>query len=82
MSCTIEERNRARGVIQELGKRSDVIGTDLIAPARDPSGRWTIEIALDTDGLPAAVVMILGEAEMTIWDVGPRQSWWHCTAVV
>jgi hypothetical protein len=82
MNCTVEQRNRARRVIQQLGERPDVIGTDLITPAVDPSGSWTIEIALDSDGLPPEIVSLLGEAEMTIRDVGPRQSWWHCTAVI
>jgi hypothetical protein len=82
MNCIIEDRNRARRVIQQLGEQPDVIGTDMISPAIDPSGRWTIEFALDADGLPPEIVSLLGDAEMTIRDVGPRQSWWHCTAVV
>ena len=82
MNCTVEQRNRARRVIQALGERSDVIGTDLISPAIDPSNSWTIEIALDSDGLPPEITSLLGEAELTIRDVGPRQSWWHCAAVV
>jgi len=82
MNCIVENRNRARRVIQELGKRPDVLGTDLVSPAIDPSGRWAIEIALDADGLPPKIVTLLAEAKMTIRDVGPRQSWWHCVAVV
>jgi len=82
MNCTVEQRNRARKVIQALGERPDVLGTDLVSPAVDPSGQWTIEIALDSDGLPPAIVSLLADAELTIRDVGPRQSWWHCVAVV
>jgi len=82
MNCTVEQRNRARRVIQALGERSDVIGTDLISPAIDPSNSWTIEIALASDGLPPEVATQLGGAELKIRDVGPRQSWWHCVAVV
>ena len=82
MNCTVEQRNRARRVIQALGERPDVIGTDLVSPAIDPSNSWTIEIALNSDGVPPAVVSLLAEAELTIRDVGPRQSWWHCVAVV
>jgi hypothetical protein len=82
MNCTVEQRNQARRVIQQLGERPDVLGSDLVSPAIDPSGSWTIEFALDSDGLPPEIVSLLGEAEMTIRDVGPRQSWWHCVAVV
>lgn len=82
MNCTVEQRNQARRVIQQLGERPDVLGSDLVSPAIDPSGRWTIEFALDSDGLPPEIVSLLGDAGMTIRDVGPRQSWWHCTAVV
>mgnify|MGYP006885848672 FL=1 len=82
MNCIVEDRNRARRVIQQLGDRPDVLGTDLVPPAIDPTGSWPIEIALDADGLPPEIVTLLAEAEMTIRDVGPRQSWWHCVAVV
>ena len=82
MNCTVEQRNQARRVIQQLNEQPDVLGTDLVSPAIDPSGRWTIEFALDADGLAPEIVSLLGNAEMTIRDVGPRQSWWHCTAVV
>lgn len=82
MNCIVEDRNRARRVIQQLGDQPDVLGTDLVSPAIDPSGSWTIEIALDADGLPPEIVALLADAEMTIRDVGPRQSWWHCVAVV
>lgn len=82
MNCAVEQRNRARRVIQTLGERPDVIGTDLVSPAIDPSNSWTIEIALDSEGLPPAIISLLAEAELTIRDVGPRQSWWHCVAVV
>ena len=82
MNCIIEDRNRARRVIQQLGEQPDVIGTDMISPAIDPSGRWTIEFALDADGVPPEIVSLLGKVEMTIRNVGPRQSWWHCVAVV
>jgi len=82
MSCHVKQRNQARRVIYQLGDHSDVIGTDLISPAINPSGRWAIEIALDTEGLPPAITQLLAQAEMTILDVGPRQSWWHCTVKV
>ena len=71
MNCIVEDLNRARRVIKHLGERPDVIGTDLVSPAIDPSGRWTIEFALDADGVPPGIVSLLGDAGMTIWDVGP-----------
>ena len=68
--------------MHHLVDRPDVLGTDLISPATDPSGQWAIEIALDTEGLPPAIIKLLAQAEMTIRDVGPRHSWWHCTVEV
>ena len=82
MNCIVEDRNRARRVIQQLGERPDVLGSDLVSPAINPSGRWTIEFALDADRLSPGIVSPLGKVEMTVRDVGPRQSWWHCVAVV
>ena len=46
MNCIVEDRDQAHWVIQELGERPDVIGTDLVSPAIDPlvggqsSSRW------------------------------------------
>ena len=82
MTCTVEQRNRARRVIQQLGDHPAVIGCDLVSPTTDPSGCWTIEIALDADGLPPEILSLLAAAELTIRDVGPRQSWWHCVVIV
>jgi len=36
MNCIVEDRDQAHWVIQELGERPDVIGTDLVSPAIDP----------------------------------------------
>ena len=82
MNCTVEQRNRARRVIQALGKRSDVIGTDLVSTAIDPSNSWTIEITFDSEELPPEITSLLGDGELTIRDVGPRQSWRGCCGLV
>mgnify|MGYP006876433321 CR=1 FL=1 len=47
MNCTVEDRDQARRVIQELGERSDGIGTDLVSPAINLSGSWTIGRSVD-----------------------------------
>ena len=82
MNCIVEDRNRARRVIQQLGERSDVIGTDLVSSTIDPSRSWTVEFALDGDGSRPDIVSLLGGARITVQDVGPQQSWWHRVAVV
>ena len=82
MNCIVEDRNRARRVIQQLGERSDVIGTDLVSSTIDPSRSWTVEFALDGDGSRPDIVSLLGDARITVQDVGPQQSWWHRVAVV
>jgi len=48
-----------------------LIGTDLISPVIDPSNSWTIEIALDSDGLLPEITSVLAEAELVIRDAIP-----------
>jgi len=81
-SCTLDERDRARAAIESIADRPDVLGTDLIDPDTDPTNRWTIEIAIDGDCVPAAIVRELADEELSIRNAAPRQSWWHCVAIV
>jgi len=49
-SCAhLDARDQARATIARLAGRPDVIGTDLVAPNADPTGRWTVEIAIEGD---------------------------------
>ena len=82
MNCIVEQRTHARRAIQQLGERPEVIETDLISPGTTSSGRWAIEIALSSEGLPPKITEILVHHELTIRHAGPRQSWWHCMAIV
>jgi|AntDeeMetagen134_2_1112570.scaffolds.fasta_scaffold07526_4 hypothetical protein len=82
MSCRLDQRDRARRVIYHLTDLPAVVDTHLIPPKVDPSGCWTIEIVVDADGLPPEVTQELGKAGLTIRQAGPRQSVWHCVAVV
>ena len=49
-----------------------VIGVDVITPSVDPTDRWTLELSLRTDGIPAVVNSILGEYGLTLTHAGPR----------
>jgi len=60
MNSIVEDCNRARRVIQQLGERPDVIGTDLVSPVINPSKSWTVEIALNSDGLRPGIASLLG----------------------
>jgi hypothetical protein len=63
MNPLVQQRKQARRVLQELSQRKDVIETDLLSPALDPSGHWAIEVSLESGGLPSGVLRTLGEAE-------------------
>lgn len=81
-NCTVEARNKARAAIETLAARPDVVAHDLIPPQTDPSDRWTVELRIDADGLPPAIVAELADRRLTLRHSGPRQSMWHCVAVV
>jgi len=82
-SCDhLDERDAARAAVARLGGRPEVIGTDLIAPDTDPTGRWTIEIAIDGDTAPPAVLQILADKGLSIYDSGPRAAGHTAVAIV
>jgi len=82
-SCDhLEARDAARAAIARLGGRPEVIGTDLICPDTDPTGRWTIEIAIDGDATPPAVLQILADEALSLIDAGPRAAGHTTVAVV
>jgi hypothetical protein len=81
-SCAhLDARDHARAAIARLSGRPDVLGTDLIAPDTDPTGKWTVEIAIDGDAVPPAVLQILADEGLSIYDAGPRAEW-HCVVAV
>lgn len=80
--CRVEARQRARNAIEALEGCPAVIGVDLVAPSVDPTDKWTLEIALETDGLPAAVNAILGQHGLWTRYARPRGSGWHAVTVV
>ena len=74
-NCIVEDQNRVRWVIQQVGERPGVLWTYILSPAIDSSNRWTIQIKLDSKRLLPEIVSLLGEAEMEIRDVEAWQSW-------
>jgi hypothetical protein len=81
-SCAhLDARDQARATIARLAGRPEVLGTDLVDPDTDPTGRWTVEIAIDADAVPPAVLQILADEGLSIYDAGPRAEW-HCLVAV
>jgi len=81
-SCQhLDDRDHARAAVARLGGRPDVLGTDLIAPDTDPTNRWTVEIAIEGDAVPPAVLRILADEGLSVIDAGPRAEW-HCVVAV
>ena len=68
-------RSRCRTAIERIGGRPDVIGTDLIPAAADPTNQYTVEIAIEGDAIPAGVLRELGQAGLDVRQAGPRADW-------
>jgi hypothetical protein len=82
-SCAhLDARDQARAAVARLGGRPDVLGTDLVDPDTDPTGKWTVEIAIEGDATPPAVLRILADEGLSILDAGPRAEWCCVVAVV
>lgn len=78
----LDARDAARAAIARLGGRPEVVATDLIAPDTDPTGRWTVEVAIDGDATPPAVLQILADEGLSLYDAGPRAAGHTAVAVV
>jgi hypothetical protein len=78
----LDHRDRARRAIRRLKDRSDVLGVDLLTPDADPTNRWTVELAIDADAVPPAVLAILADEGLSIRETGPRADWQTVVAVV
>jgi len=78
----LDERDQARAALARLGGQPEVIAADLITPDSDPLNRWTVEIAIEGDITPPAVLGILAEEGLSVHNVGPRAEWATCVAVV
>jgi len=82
-SCDhLNERDQARAAIARLGGPPEVLATDLICPDTDPTGRWTVEIAIDGNATPPAVLRILADEGLSLIDAGPRARAHTAVAVV
>jgi hypothetical protein len=81
-SCAhLEARDQARAAIARVSAHPAVIDADLIAPDVDPTQRWTVEIAIDGEATPPAVLRILADEGLSVLDAGPRATW-HCVVAV
>jgi hypothetical protein len=77
----LDDRDQARAAIARLSGRPEVLGTDLVDPDTDPTNRWTVEIAIEGDTAPPAVLQILADEGLPVVDAGPRAEW-HCVVAV
>jgi len=82
MNCTVDARRRARRCAPALDALTPVAGTDVLAPATDPTAHWTVEATLSTDGVPPCVQDVLSEHGLSIWTAQPRGSAHQLVAIV
>jgi len=80
-NCLVTQRNRARAAIEAIAGRPNVIDTDLIAPNCDSTDRWTVELAIDADAVPPAILQILADEGLSIRETAPRADWQTVVAV-
>lgn len=82
--CTAAERSRARRCAGVLRPFPSVIAVDVLAPADDPTDRWTLDIVLGprADGVPPAVLDELGAFQATLRSAAPQGDGWQALATV
>jgi len=59
-----------------------VVGVSVHEPEAGPRPSWTIEATIvDDDGLPASVLRLLAEHDLSVPDVSPRGSGYRLVAI-
>lgn len=81
MTCTVDKRQRVHRARDRLEAHTLVVGAAVLAPAEDPTARWTLELTLDAAGVPHDVLDILGSYRLTLRTAAPRGRCWHAVAV-
>jgi len=81
-SCTVSTRKRARKCAETLAVREPVVGVDVLEPHADPTDCWTLDIVLDTRGVPPQVLDDLGSYQATLRDASPQGRAWKVLATL
>jgi hypothetical protein len=84
MGCTVDDRATAHDAADAIRGDATVVAVDVIAPAVDPTDRWTLEITTtpDAGGVPPTILEALAVRGLTVRDVSPQGSYWKAHATV
>jgi hypothetical protein len=80
--CTVSARKRARKCAETLAVREPVVGVDVLEPHADPTNCWTLDMTLDTRGVPPQVLDDLGSYQATLRDASPQGRAWKVLATL
>jgi hypothetical protein len=77
----VSARRRARKCADTLDGRAPVCGVAVLGPQEDPTNCWTLDMTLDTRGVPAQVLDDLGSYQATLFDANPQGRGWQAIAL-
>ena len=80
--CTVSTRKRARKCTETLAMRETVVAVDVLEPHADPTNCWTLDMTLDTRGVPPQVLDDLGSYQATLRDASPQGRAWKILATL
>ena len=80
--CTVSTRKRARKCAETLAVREAVVAADVLEPHADPTDCWTLDMTLDTRGVPPQVLDDLGSYQATLRDASPQGRAWKILATL
>lgn len=69
MDCQPAARDSLRAVARACDDIPSVLDATVLAPAEGPRAEWSLEIVVEGDRLPSAVVAELGRAGCAVPDV-------------
>jgi|APHM01.1.fsa_nt_gi hypothetical protein len=82
MTCTVESRQRAAGCARALEDIPTVVCADVFAPQNSTEHRWTVEVLVDADGIPAGVTREVALAGLELRAVDPYNGLFRLVATV
>ena len=82
MMCQSKARRQVRNAAGDLDLCPEVEAVDEIPASDHPTGKWAVEIWLNTRGVTDVVNGVFSEYGLWTWTAQPQGEFWQAVAVV
>lgn len=75
--CHAQTRSRLRRVAEVVDAFDGVLGHTMRSPAVGDRDEWTLDVTLEGNGVPSAVLTILGSYGLQLGESQPQGDYWQ-----